>query len=75
MNNNLPFGGVGNSGIGAYHGHASFLEFSHAKSVLEHATFTDMIPPYNLRYSPVRTHMHAYHAPAAGRYRLLLLLP
>ena len=55
LNNNLPFGGVGNSGIGAYHGHASFLEFSHSKSVLEHSTFFDLLPPYNLRYAPVRS--------------------
>jgi aldehyde dehydrogenase (NAD+) len=27
LNNNLPFGGVGNSGVGAYHGQASFTEF------------------------------------------------
>ncbi|EQC36313.1 aldehyde dehydrogenase (NAD+) [Saprolegnia diclina VS20] len=32
-NPNLPFGGVGNSGMGAYHGHKSFEVFSHAKSV------------------------------------------
>jgi acyl-CoA reductase-like NAD-dependent aldehyde dehydrogenase len=30
---NLPFGGVGNSGMGAYHGRASFETFSHHKSV------------------------------------------
>ncbi|TRY77366.1 hypothetical protein TCAL_06953 [Tigriopus californicus] len=30
----LPFGGVGNSGMGAYHGTASFETFSHGKSVL-----------------------------------------
>ena len=29
----LPFGGVGPSGIGAYHGHRGFLEFSHEKAV------------------------------------------
>ncbi len=29
----LPFGGVGPSGMGAYHGHDGFLEFSHKKSV------------------------------------------
>jgi coniferyl-aldehyde dehydrogenase len=29
----LPFGGVGTSGIGAYHGHAGFVRFSHMKSV------------------------------------------
>lgn len=31
----LPFGGVGNSGMGSYHGKYSFRTFSHAKSVLE----------------------------------------
>jgi coniferyl-aldehyde dehydrogenase len=29
----LPFGGVGTSGIGAYHGHAGFRRFSHARSI------------------------------------------
>ena len=30
----LPFGGVGNSGMGAYHGEVGFQTFSHARSVL-----------------------------------------
>lgn len=34
VNPNIPFGGVGSSGMGAYHGHQSFLTFSHAKGVL-----------------------------------------
>ena len=29
----LPFGGIGPSGMGSYHGHDGFLEFSHRKSV------------------------------------------
>ena len=33
-NSNLPFGGVGNSGVGAYHGKFGFDTFSHAKAVL-----------------------------------------
>jgi aldehyde dehydrogenase (NAD+) len=33
-NPNLPFGGVGNSGIGNYHGEAGFRAFSHYKSIL-----------------------------------------
>merc|ERR1712176_493599 len=32
--NNLPFGGVGESGMGAYHGKTGFMEFSHKRSVL-----------------------------------------
>lgn len=45
----LPFGGVGPSGIGAYHGHAGFLTFSKQKPVLFQARWpsTDAIrPPY-----------------------------
>ena len=34
-NSNLPFGGVGNSGMGRYHGEYSFECFSHMKSILE----------------------------------------
>ena len=33
-NDNLPFGGVGQSGMGNYHGKASFQIFSHQKSIL-----------------------------------------
>jgi aldehyde dehydrogenase (NAD+) len=45
----LPFGGVGGSGMGAYHGRASFDVFSHAKSVLRRSTRPDpdlAYPPY-----------------------------
>ncbi|MEO0802680.1 MAG: aldehyde dehydrogenase [Cyanobacteria bacterium J06642_2] len=38
-NSNLPFGGVGDSGIGRYHGEYSFECFSHFKSILEKANF------------------------------------
>ncbi len=46
----LPFGGVGASGLGAYHGRASFETFSHRKSVLFKPTWFDpwfFYPPYN----------------------------
>jgi len=33
LHENLPFGGVGPSGMGAYHGRDGFLNFSHKKSV------------------------------------------
>ena len=49
VNPNLPFGGVGPSGMGAYHGKASFDTFSHKKSVLVKSTRLDMkamYPPY-----------------------------
>ena len=38
----LPFGGVGNSGIGAYHGKGNFDTFSHQKSVLKQTTLFDI---------------------------------
>ncbi|MEE2755699.1 MAG: aldehyde dehydrogenase family protein [Myxococcota bacterium] len=46
----LPFGGVGESGMGAYHGQASFDTFTHTKSVLKKPFIVDpsiMYPPYN----------------------------
>lgn len=49
-NDNLPFGGVGNSGIGNYHGKFGFEAFSHQKSVLEKATWGEpdiKYPPYS----------------------------
>jgi len=48
----LPFGGVGESGMGAYHGKATFDVFSHAKSVLKRGTRPDpalAYPPYTER--------------------------
>ncbi|MCZ8522536.1 MULTISPECIES: aldehyde dehydrogenase [Paenibacillus] len=38
----LPFGGVGESGIGSYHGESSFQAFSHYKSVLKQTTLFDI---------------------------------
>jgi len=38
----LPFGGVGSSGIGAYHGKGSFDTFSHEKSILKQSTRFDL---------------------------------
>ena len=45
----LPFGGVGESGLGSYHGKAGFLTFSHQRSVLERPFWLDLpfrYPPY-----------------------------
>ncbi|MEB3335796.1 MAG: aldehyde dehydrogenase family protein [Cyanobacteriota bacterium] len=45
----LPFGGVGESGMGAYHGHRGFLTFSHQRSILEQRFWPDLplrYPPY-----------------------------
>ena len=38
----LPFGGVGESGIGSYHGKGSFDTFSHEKSILKQSTRFDL---------------------------------
>lgn len=46
----LPFGGVGESGMGVYHGRASFDTFSHRKAVLKRAHWFDprfLYPPYH----------------------------
>ena len=48
-NDYLPFGGVGNSGIGNYHGKFGFETFSHKKSILDRATWGEpdfKYPPY-----------------------------
>ena len=48
LHQNLPFGGIGNSGIGKAHGHAGFLAFSHERSILEEKfSITHwLFPPY-----------------------------
>ena len=50
INHKLPFGGVGNSGIGAYHGQLSFDTFSHKKAVVKKANWLDL--PF--RYAPYK---------------------
>ena len=47
-NKNLPFGGVGNSGYGGYHGKFSFDTFTHKKSITKRGTWLDA----PLRYAP-----------------------
>ncbi|MEI8007707.1 MAG: aldehyde dehydrogenase family protein, partial [Bacteroidota bacterium] len=58
-NANIPFGGVGNSGMGKYHGRFSFDTFSHHRSVLSKSTRIDI---------PVR------YPPYKGKLRLLKML-
>lgn len=45
-NHNLPFGGVGNSGLGKYHGKESFKVFSNSKAVMISPTFIDIPMKY-----------------------------
>lgn len=49
----LSFGGVGESGLGKYHGKESFYTFSHTKSVLKRGTSSDI----NLRYAPYKDNL------------------
>ena len=50
VNHDMPFGGVGNSGMGSYHGKDSFMAFSHRRAVVSTPTFVDM--PF--RYMPYK---------------------
>ena len=49
-NHRLPFGGVGHSGIGAYHGKRTFDTFSHKKSIVKKGNWLDL----PLRYAPYK---------------------
>lgn len=54
LNERLPFGGVGNSGMGSYHGKKTFDTFSHYKSMVHRGTWLDIpikYPPYNHKLS------------------------
>ncbi len=62
-NKRLPFGGVGQSGIGAYHGKRSFDVFSHHKAIIKKANWFDVplrYPPYNLPMSIVKKIKHLF---------------
>ena len=49
-NPNIPFGGVGNSGMGSYHSERSFLAFSHERAVVKTPTWIDL----KFRYMPYK---------------------
>ena len=49
-NSKVPFGGVGNSGMGSYHGERSFLAFSHERSVISTPSCIDL----KFRYMPYK---------------------
>jgi len=50
----LPFGGIGESGMGSYHGKTTFDTFSHSKSVLKRG----MRPDFKMMYPPYRISVH-----------------
>jgi aldehyde dehydrogenase (NAD+) len=49
-NHHIPFGGIGNSGIGAYHGKSTFDTFTHAKSVMKTPEWFDP----SIKYPPFK---------------------
>lgn len=59
-NQHLPFGGVGPSGVNAYHGKASFDNFTHPKSILKKSSKLEtniLFPPYKQKVKLIRTIM------------------
>lgn len=53
----IPFGGVGPSGMGQYHGKSSFDTFSHRKSIVKRETFFELplrFAPYNNKLSKIK---------------------
>jgi len=50
VNPNVPFGGVGNSGMGSYHAERSFLAFTHERAVIKSPTWIDL----KFRYMPYK---------------------
>lgn len=51
-NPNLPFGGIGSSGMGSYHGKFGFDTFSHSKAIMKSGTWLDLkmkYPPYTTK--------------------------
>ena len=60
-NKNLPFGGVGLSGMGSYHGKRSFDTFTHQKSVVKRGAWLDPTfrnPPYDLPSTIIKKLKH-----------------
>lgn len=53
-NGNLPFGGVGSSGLGKYHGKDSFSIFTHSKAVMKRGTFVE----FNVRFAPYKNRIN-----------------
>ncbi|KAL5254682.1 hypothetical protein ACHWQZ_G014202 [Mnemiopsis leidyi] len=67
----LPFGGVGHSGIGKYHGKATFDEFTHHKSVLHKPIGMESVnnlryPPYDAEWKQNLMYSLAYYKPNAS---------
>ena len=58
--NYLPFGGIGSSGMGSYHGKSSFDTFTHSKSIVKKSTKLDIklvFPPYKNKINAIKKFM------------------
>jgi len=63
----IPFGGVGNSGMGSYHGEWSFKTFSHEKGVLKRHVYGEIparFPPYGVGWKKLLVSTLTYPFPA-----------
>ncbi len=61
LSNNLPFGGIGESGMGSYHGKAGFDTFTHYKSVVNKSNLIDIstrYAPYYGKLSIIKKFLH-----------------
>ena len=61
VSHTLPFGGVGDSGLGSYHGKRTFMDFSHEKGMLDHATWLDITlrsAPFGRKEKIIKTMLH-----------------
>jgi len=80
MNEELPFGGVGNSGMGAVHGKTGFDQMSHLKSVMDKAPinsfpFSSRFPPYTQsKQTLMRTLLKTTNFPQSRAVMSLLFL-
>lgn len=57
INDRLPFGGIGNSGMGAYHGKHGFDNFTHYKAMVYRSNWPDISlksPPYRFSLSTIK---------------------
>ena len=73
-NPNLPFGGVGASGIGQYHGKYSFDTFSHDKSYIFKSTRLDssmIYPPYKGKLKYIKAFLKLINKP--NNYKAVLI--
>jgi len=77
-NINLPFGGVGYSGMGAYHGKTSFDTFSHKKAILYKTKYLDIpsrYPPYTqMDFTLLKIFLYPYKARTIKVFKYIMII-